>query len=136
PAPGRSTRAGAGRRDRSRQGPLPPPRGWSQCNPDAAGRFPRAGQGRCYTWAPEPGPPVLSPALPPLPEIDDASRSLGLGMDAPELHGVLCGWLAGGGDDGPGWLGKLLVDADLPAIVEGSALDRMAKASAAQLEDQ
>lgn len=78
----------------------------------------------------------MSPALPPLPEIDDASRSLGLGMDAPELHGALCGWLAGGGDDGPGWLGKLLVDADLPAIVEGSALDRMAKASAAQLEDQ
>src|SRR3546814_6953977 len=57
-------------------------------------------------------------------------------MDAPELHGALCGWLAGGGGDGPDWLGKLLVDAELPAIVEGSALDLMAKASAAQLEDQ
>lgn len=78
----------------------------------------------------------MSPALPTLSEIDDASRSLGLGIGAPELHGALCGWLAGGGGDGPDWLGKLLVDAELPAIVEGSALDRMAKASVAQLEDQ
>src|SRR3546814_10672788 len=57
-------------------------------------------------------------------------------MDAPELHGALCGWLAGGGGDGPDWLGKLLDDAELPANVEGSALDRMAKANPAQLEDQ
>lgn len=79
--------------------------------------------------------PALSPALPPLSEIDDASRSLGLGVTAPELHGALCGWLAGGGDADPEWLGKLLVDDALPAVVEGSAFDRMAKASAGQLED-
>jgi uncharacterized protein YgfB (UPF0149 family) len=80
----------------------------------------------------------LPPALPPLSEIDDAIRSLGLGVTAPELHGALCGWLAGGGGggDGPRWLGSLLVDDALPAVVEGSALDRMAKASAAQLEDR
>src|SRR3546814_229358 len=118
------------------ESPLPPPRGSSQCNPDAGVQCPRRERGRCYTWAPRTRIPALSPALPPLREIDDASRSLGLGMDAPELHGALCGWLAGGGGDGPDWLGKLLVDAELPAIVEGSALDRMAKASAAQLEDQ
>jgi uncharacterized protein YgfB (UPF0149 family) len=78
----------------------------------------------------------LPPALPPLSEIDDAIRSLGLGVTAPELHGALCGWLAGGGGDGPRWLGSLLVDDALPAVVEGSALDRMARASAAQLEDR
>src|SRR3546814_9887221 len=99
-------------------------------------RLPLGGRARCYQWAPRTRIPALSPARPPLREIDYASRCLGLGMDAPELHGALCGWLAGGGGDGPDWLGQLLVDADLPAIVEGSALDRMAKASAAQLEDQ
>ena len=77
----------------------------------------------------------MSPALPPLHEIDDASRALGLGLGASELHGSLCGWLAGGGDDGPAWLGRLLADDAQPSVVEGSALDRMAKASAAQFED-
>src|SRR3546814_15933138 len=96
----------------------------------------RDGGGGVATLGPRTRIPALSPALPPLREIDDASRSLGLGMDAPELHGALCGWLAGGGGAGPDWLGQLLVDTDLPANVEGSALYRMAKASAAQLEDQ
>lgn len=78
----------------------------------------------------------MSTDLPSLREIDDASRSLGLGVGASELHGALCGWLAGGGSDGPDWLRRVLVDDALPRVVEGSALDRMARASAAQLEDR
>ena len=78
----------------------------------------------------------MSAVLPSLQEIDDASRSLGLGVGASELHGALCGWLAGGGGEGPEWLGRLLVDDTLPAVVEGSALDRMAQASAEQLDDR
>ena len=37
------------------------------------------------------------PQLPVPAEVAEASRSLGLGASAPELHGGLCGWLAGGG---------------------------------------
>lgn len=77
----------------------------------------------------------MSPALPALHEIEDASRALGLGVGASELHGSLCGWLAGGGDDDAHWLGRVLADDAQPSVVEGSALDRMAKASAAQFED-
>src|SRR3546814_9087968 len=77
------------------ESPLPPPRGSSQCNPDAGVQCPRRGRGRCYTWAPRTRIPALSPALPPLREIDDASRSLGLGLDArsdehtSELHSLM-----------------------------------------------
>ncbi len=74
-------------------------------------------------------------SLPPLSEIEDACQALKLGIDAAELHGALCGWLAGGGADGADWLGKLLVDDDLPDVVAGSALDRMRRASAAQMQD-
>jgi uncharacterized protein len=53
-----------------------------------------------------------------------------------ELHGALCGWLAGGGaQDGP-WLARLMVDDALPRPAAGSALDRLRSASAAQLEDR
>nr|HMM24150.1 YecA family protein [Pseudoxanthomonas mexicana] len=36
------------------------------------------------------------PDLPDIAAVDAASRQLGLAMDASELHGALCGWLAGG----------------------------------------
>src|SRR3546814_11086978 len=94
----------------------------------------RDGGGGVATLGPRTRIPALSPALPPLREIDDASRSLGLGMDAPELHRALCGWLAGGGGDGPDWPGQLLVDAGLPPDVAGSALDPSDQANAAHLE--
>src|SRR3546814_18145814 len=95
-------------------------------------RLPLGGRARCYQWAPRTRIPALSPALPPLREIDDASRCLGLGMDAPELHVALCGWLAGGGGNGPDWLGKLLFDAELPAFVACHPLYPMATARAPQ----
>ena len=68
-------------------------------------------------------------------EIADASRALGLGATVPELHGSLCGWLAGGGEDTPAWLARVLADAALAAPAAGSALDRLRQATTAQLGD-
>ncbi|MEQ1512487.1 MAG: UPF0149 family protein [Lysobacteraceae bacterium] len=76
-----------------------------------------------------------SPALPSLFEIEDAVRSQGLGVGACELHGALCGWLAGGGDDSPRWLAEVLADEAVTAPIAGSALDRLRAASVAQIED-
>ena len=91
---------------------------------------------RCYTGSSEQRPIVVSPTLPPLSEVEEACRSLKLGIGAAELHGALCGWLAGGGADGADWLGKLLVDDDLPDVVGGTPLDHLRCASVAQLEDR
>ena len=74
-------------------------------------------------------------ALPVPAEVAEASRSLGLGASVPELHGALCGWLAGGGDDVAGWPARVLADPGAPEPVPGSALDRLRTATAAQLGD-
>ncbi|TXH74068.1 MAG: UPF0149 family protein [Lysobacteraceae bacterium] len=76
------------------------------------------------------------PSLPSLFDIEDAVRDLGLGVGASELHGALCGWLAGGGDDSPQWLARVLADDALTAPVAGSVLDRLREVSVAQLEDR
>ena len=73
--------------------------------------------------------------LPAVEEVAEASRALGLGASAEELHGGLCGWLAGGGEDTAAWPARVLADADAPVPVPGSALDRLRQASAAQLGD-
>ena len=78
----------------------------------------------------------MPPALPPLQEVESASRSRELGAGASELHGGLCGWLAGGGSDGPDWLARVLADADIDAVAPGDAFDRLREASVAQLEDR
>jgi uncharacterized protein len=93
--------------------------------------------GTLLHWLPvKKRPIVVSISLPPLSEVEDACRSLKLGIGAAELHGSLSGWLAGGGADGAGWLGKLLVDDDLPEVADGSTLDRLRRASVAQFEDR
>nr|WP_202839343.1 UPF0149 family protein [Luteimonas saliphila] len=74
--------------------------------------------------------------MPPLQDVESASRDRHLGVGASELHGSLCGWLAGGGADGPDWLGKVLADRELAAVAPGDALDRLREATAAQLEDR
>ncbi|HVR82143.1 MAG TPA: UPF0149 family protein [Luteimonas sp.] len=74
--------------------------------------------------------------MPALAEVDAAVRQLGLAVDASELHGALCGWLAGGGADSPDWLAKVLADDALPAIAEQDALDQLRLASASQLDDR
>lgn len=73
----------------------------------------------------------------PLPEdVARAGRALGLAVPAAELHGALCGWLAGGGSAGPDWLANVLADDAVPAVPAGNALDRLREASAAQFEDR
>lgn len=74
--------------------------------------------------------------LPALAEVDAATRPLGLGVAASELHGALCGWLAGGGGGALNWLALVFVDDALPAIAAGSTLDTLCQVSAGQLEDR
>lgn len=76
------------------------------------------------------------PDLPDIAAVDAASRQLGLATDASELHGALCGWLAGGGAADGTWLARALADDSLPAPAPGSALDQMREAAVVQLEDR
>lgn len=75
-------------------------------------------------------------ALPAYNEVDAASRELGLATRPPELHGGLCGWLAGGGEADDDWLARVLVDDALPAPPAGGPLDRMRQATVEQLGDR
>ncbi len=78
----------------------------------------------------------VSQTLPSYPEVEAACRALGLGVPAGELHGGLCGWLAGGGADGPDWLARVLADdAVAPADPDG-VLGRLHSATARELEDR
>lgn len=71
--------------------------------------------------------------LPSIAQVQDSSRSLGLAATASELHGGLSGWLAGGGDSGPGWLARVLADEGAPE--PDAVLEEMRKAVLAQIED-
>ena len=77
-----------------------------------------------------------SPVLPAFDDIEEAVRAQELGVGACELHGALCGWLAGGGADSPQWLARILADDGLPAPLAGSPLDRLRETSVAQMEDR
>ncbi|MFT3761235.1 MAG: UPF0149 family protein [Pseudoxanthomonas sp.] len=74
--------------------------------------------------------------LPSRNDIARAAQRLSLGVDASELHGALCGWLAGGGEDDAGWLARVLADPGVPAPAADSALDELRTATAAQFEDR
>ena len=78
----------------------------------------------------------MSQGLPPLQDVESASRGRQLGVGASELHGGLCGWLAGGGSDGPDWLARVLADEAIAPVPEGDVLDDLRAASKAQLEDR
>jgi uncharacterized protein YgfB (UPF0149 family) len=73
--------------------------------------------------------------MPPLDDVAAESARLGLATPASELHGAICGWLAGGGEAGPGWLGRVMADATPTPPADGP-LDRLLAASASQLEDR
>lgn len=77
-----------------------------------------------------------TPALPELSAVDVEIRRLALATPAPELHGALCGWLAGGGANARDWLARVMVDDTLPAPETDSALDQLRVVSAAQLADR
>lgn len=77
------------------------------------------------------------PSIVRMPSADDvaaAAHRAGLAADAAELHGALCGWIAGGGSAGPDWLARVLADPALPAA-EGVLRD-LATATSAQLGDR
>lgn len=73
-------------------------------------------------------------SLPASEDVERSIRRLGLAMSAAELHGVVGGWLAGGGDGGDGWLGRALADPAQDAPDE--VLQRLCASTAAQLEDR
>lgn len=75
-------------------------------------------------------------SLPALSDVDTAAQRLALGISPSELHGALCGWLAGGGSDTHDWLGQVLADDAAPVPAPGDALDRLRQASASQLDDR
>lgn len=82
-------------------------------------------------------PPVSDAVLPSHREIRAEIDRLGLGLDASELHGSLCGYLCGGGQAEPrGWLDRLAIaEGAHGAHGEDSALERMFRISAEQLND-
>ncbi len=78
----------------------------------------------------------MSESMPSLPEVEAAGREHGLACGGSELHGGLCGWLAGGGQAGPDWPARVMADEGLEAVAPGGVLDRLGRATAAQMEDQ
>ena len=89
-----------------------------------------------YTVAPIAEVALVTDSLPSPADVAAAAREHGLGMDVPELHGALTGWLAGGGSGGPDWLAGVTADPDMPQVAAGSVLDRMREATARQLDDR
>lgn len=79
-----------------------------------------------------------SPAgdLPDLPAVEAEIARLSLATSASELHGALCGWLAGGGANTREWPARVLADDALPAPAAGGALDTLRTVSAMQLADR
>ena len=76
------------------------------------------------------------PNLPELSAVEAEIARLSLAISASELHGALCGWLAGGGASTPAWLAPVLVDDTLATPGAGSPLDRLRTGSAYQLADR
>ena len=78
----------------------------------------------------------MSDSLPRLTDVADALRQLELATEPAELHGAICGWIAGNGDTGAGWLGKVMADATLPEPARDTALDQLLQVSRAQFENR
>ena len=78
----------------------------------------------------------MSSSLPTTAEVAAASAALGLAVSPAELHGSLCGWLAGGGAAGADWPARVLADDALPPVAADSPLARLQQASAGQFEDR
>lgn len=78
----------------------------------------------------------MSDDLPRWSSVDAEARALALSVAPSELHGALCGWMAGGGADTPDWLAQVLVDDQAPRVPEGGALDTLHAVSRSQFEDR
>jgi uncharacterized protein YgfB (UPF0149 family) len=77
-----------------------------------------------------------TPDLPSHAEVAAEIVGLQLGVDAAELHGSLCGFVAAGGSAArEEWVRQLEFDSDAVRLVFDGALDRLFRASQAQLSD-
>lgn len=73
--------------------------------------------------------------LPAHAQVAAELEALEASLDASELHGSLCGFLAGGGKhERQGWFAAVMSDPLLSAVEPDSALDRLYLASAGQLD--
>lgn len=95
-----------------------------------------AGASRYTAPVPRLAPDVSAPDLPTAAAIEAEIRRLAVPLSAAELHGSLCGWLAGGGASDRGWLARVLAESEIPSVPEDGPLDRLRVASAAQLADR
>ena len=90
----------------------------------------------CYTCASRNESSRVSETdLPGWTDVASAADRLSLATTPAELHGALCGWLAAGGEDVPGWPALVMADGSLPVPAQGDPLDCLRCASAAQLDD-
>lgn len=72
--------------------------------------------------------------LPRLDEVERALAEASIGIDAPELHGSICGLLSAGGRlPGGDWLQTLAVEGPRPQ--PGSVIDRLRSQTLMQLSD-
>lgn len=74
--------------------------------------------------------------LPDWSGVADAIQTLDLAQSPAEFHGALCGWIAGGGDEGEDWLARMMADPGLPAAPRDGVFERLHKATRAQFEDR
>lgn len=73
--------------------------------------------------------------LPGYAELAAELAALETGLDPAELHGSLCGWLAGAGEhDRSGWFAAVMADPLLSAPEPDGLLDQLYGASVQQLE--
>lgn len=77
----------------------------------------------------------MTASLPGYAELAAELDAQETGLDPSELHGSLCGWLAGAGaHDRAGWFAAVMADPLLPTPAPDGPLDRLYAASLQQLE--
>lgn len=74
--------------------------------------------------------------LPSWRAVETESRRLSLAASPAELHGALCGWLAGGGQGSPAWVQQVLANDSLPVPSPDSPLETLREAAAEQIADR
>lgn len=73
--------------------------------------------------------------MPTVARVQAELDALALSTDASEVHGGLCGWLAGGGQSGARWLSAVLADDAVPDVARDSALHQLHAVTVNQLDD-
>lgn len=74
--------------------------------------------------------------LPAYDAVTAALHALRVGVDAGELHGALCGYLAAHGDVArDDWMQRLAIDADADTVAADPVLDRLFRTTRAQFAD-